>query len=66
MWRRLLNIACRVVQICTGAIFGPVMAVLSHWFKERRATALGVLAFGASIGGTILPIAFRDIEVKIG
>lgn len=52
--------------IATGAIFGPVMAVLSHWFKRRRATALGVLAFGASIGGTILPIAFRDIEVKIG
>lgn len=42
------------------------MAVLSHWFKRRRATALGVLAFGASIGGTILPIVFRDVEVRIG
>lgn len=38
-------------QIANGFIFGPVVAVLSHWFFRRRATAVAIMAFGASIGG---------------
>ena len=42
------------------------MSVLAHWFKKRRSTALGILAFGSSIGGTVFPVVFRNLLVTVG
>lgn len=34
-----------------GMAFIPAASSVSHWFKKRRATALGILATGSSFGG---------------
>jgi len=49
-----------------GAVFGPTMGVLSHWFKKRRGIALGLMAAGSSVGGTIFPIATRRLITEVG
>ena len=42
------------------------MSVMAHWFKKRRSTALGILAFASSIGGTVFPVIFRNLLVTVG
>jgi nitrate/nitrite transporter NarK len=42
------------------------MSAMAHWFKKRRSTALGILAFASSIGGTVFPIMFRNLLVTVG
>ncbi|KAA1469294.1 MFS general substrate transporter [Dentipellis sp. KUC8613] len=54
------------VGLASGSIFGPVLSIVSHWFKKRRGIALGITACGSSIGGTIFPIMFRNLQVSIG
>ncbi|EJD05764.1 MFS general substrate transporter [Fomitiporia mediterranea MF3/22] len=54
------------VGLASGVIFGPTIAVISHWFKRRRGLALGLIACGSSTGGTIFPIAFHNLVDKIG
>jgi MFS transporter, MCT family, solute carrier family 16 (monocarboxylic acid transporters), member 10 len=61
-------VLCQGIAIgfASGIIFGPTISVVSHWFKERRATALGIVACGSSIGGTIFPIAFSHLVDEVG
>ena len=49
------------VGISCGMIFGPVLTVIGHWFKRKRALAFGVASFGATIGGVLFPIAARKL-----
>jgi MFS family permease len=42
------------------------MSVLAHWFKKRRSTALGIIAFASSIGGTVFPVVFHNLLVSVG
>ncbi|CAE6362982.1 unnamed protein product [Rhizoctonia solani] len=64
-WQFLL---CQGVAIglASGFLFGPTIAVVSHWFRARRGLALGVLASGSSIGGTVIPIAVRKLIPMVG
>lgn len=55
-----------LTQIASGVTFGPSVAVISHWFKRRRGLALGVLATGSSVGGTVLPIVVNQLIPRIG
>ncbi|KAJ7099515.1 major facilitator superfamily domain-containing protein [Mycena belliarum] len=55
-----------LVGICSGVLFGPVMAVTGHWFKERRGRATGFVAMGSSIGGTLFPIVTRKLIPQVG
>ncbi|TCD70280.1 hypothetical protein EIP91_004181 [Steccherinum ochraceum] len=52
--------------VMCGIIFGPMMGVIAHWFKRRRGIALGMIAGGSSIGGTIFPIAARHLIQDVG
>ncbi|KAF8875255.1 MFS general substrate transporter [Mucidula mucida] len=54
------------VGIACGGIMSPTTAVLAHWFKRRRGLATGLMAVGSSIGGTIIPIAARNLIPKVG
>ncbi|KAF8967336.1 major facilitator superfamily domain-containing protein [Flammula alnicola] len=47
-------------------IFGPTTAVIAHWFKKRRGLAMGIVAMGSSLGGTILPIAGKNLIPLVG
>lgn len=42
------------------------MSIVAHWFKKRRGTAMGVIAFVSSIGGTVFPITFRNLKDIVG
>ena len=42
------------------------MAVIAHWFKKRRGFAMGVVAVGSSIGGTLFPIAAKKLIFTVG
>jgi MFS family permease len=47
------------VLIGAGAAgFGqvPCSAVISHWFKQRRGTAIGLMAAGVGAGGVLAPL----------
>ncbi|KAK9327830.1 major facilitator superfamily domain-containing protein [Lipomyces starkeyi] len=56
--------------ICTsiGAamVFNPCISAVSSWFNKSRATALGLVNAGSSLGGVLIPIFFRTVELKVG
>ncbi|KAL0576986.1 hypothetical protein V5O48_004996 [Marasmius crinis-equi] len=49
-----------------GCTFGPMVAIIGHWWKKRRGLAIGLLALGSSIGGTVFPIATRRLIAQVG
>ncbi|KAF5347922.1 hypothetical protein D9756_010140 [Leucocoprinus leucothites] len=55
-----------VVGLASGGIFGPSGAIIAHWFKKKRGRALGFRAMGSSIGGTVIPIAAKNLIPRIG
>ncbi|KAK0935300.1 hypothetical protein LTR29_013092 [Friedmanniomyces endolithicus] len=54
------------IGIGTGAMFVPGVAILSTYFSTKIATATGLAAAGSSLGGTIYPIVFRQLQPRIG
>ncbi|KAF9461812.1 MFS general substrate transporter [Collybia nuda] len=52
--------------LACGGIFGPTTAVISHWFRRRRGLAMGIVAVGSSIGGTIIPITAHKLIPLVG
>ncbi|KAJ1307955.1 hypothetical protein OPQ81_002032 [Rhizoctonia solani] len=64
-WQFLLCQGLAVGLAC-GILFGPMIAVISHWFKARRGLAIGIAASGSSVGGTIIPIVARQLIPKVG
>ncbi|KAG8737781.1 hypothetical protein FRC10_007808 [Ceratobasidium sp. 414] len=64
-WQFLLCQGVAIGLAC-GFLFGPTIAVISHWFRARRGLAFGILASGSSIGGTVLPITVRKLIPIVG
>ncbi|KAK7685973.1 hypothetical protein QCA50_010783 [Cerrena zonata] len=54
------------IGISCGMIFGPSLTVVSHWFNKKRGAALGLVSIGSSLGGTIFPIAARNLITAVG
>ncbi|KAF7291500.1 MFS general substrate transporter [Mycena kentingensis (nom. inval.)] len=54
------------IGVASGVIFGPTLAIVSHWFKRRRSTALGMVAAGSSVGGLLIPILVQRLIPQIG
>lgn len=55
-----------LVGVSSGVCFGPIVAIVGHWFKRRRGLVLGVTALGSSTGGTVFPIAARRLIPQVG
>ncbi|KAI5896136.1 MFS general substrate transporter [Schizophyllum commune H4-8] len=49
-----------------GMLFYPAMTSVSSHFTAYRATALGIVATGSSVGGVIFPIMLERLFSKIG
>ena len=64
-WQLLL---CQgfLTGLSCGMIFSPLPTIISQWFKKRRSLAFGIMATGSSLGGTIIPIAARNLIELIG
>ncbi|KAF7361334.1 MFS monocarboxylate [Mycena sanguinolenta] len=54
------------VGIAMGMLYSPVVSTIGHYFQKRRIIAFGIFSTGASIGGTVLPIAMRRLFEEIG
>ncbi|KAF7440302.1 hypothetical protein PC9H_000646 [Pleurotus ostreatus] len=54
------------IGLASGAIFGPNIGIVGHWFLKRRGLAFGFTAAGSSIGGTVFPIAARKLIPQVG
>lgn len=50
--------------VCIGSTYAPVSAIVSKWFRHKRALALGMALMGIGVGQMILsPVSARVIEV---
>ncbi|KAG6889893.1 hypothetical protein C0995_013869 [Termitomyces sp. Mi166 len=49
-----------------GLLFYPSMASVATYFDKYRATALGIVAAGSSIGGVVYPIMLQRLFVSVG
>ncbi|KAI9056291.1 MFS general substrate transporter [Trametes sanguinea] len=47
-------------------LFNPSIAVLGHWFRRRRALAIGITTGGSALGGVLLPIVLGSLIPKLG
>lgn len=47
-------------------LFTPGLALMGHYFRRKRALAIGFVAAGSSIGGVIFPIALQRLIPRIG
>ncbi|KAL1407737.1 hypothetical protein Q8F55_007171 [Vanrija albida] len=52
--------------LSAGVLFCPGIAVVQHWFFERRALALGAVACASSMGGTVFPIMVSRLLERVG
>ncbi|KAF8910907.1 MFS general substrate transporter [Gymnopilus junonius] len=55
-----------LVGLGCGGVFGHTAPVIAHWFKRRRGLAMGWVAMGSSIGGTVLPIIGKNLLPAVG
>lgn len=46
--------------------FNPAVAVLGHWFRRRRALAIGLTTGGSASGGVIFPIILQRLIPTVG
>jgi MFS family permease len=54
-----------LIGIGSSAIFGPLIADISHWFERRRGIAVSIAAAGNYIAGAIWPLIMpRIMEVS--
>lgn len=44
-----------------GMVLGPAMAATGHYFKQKRAAAMGIIVAASSCGGVIFPIALSHM-----
>ncbi|TQV93599.1 monocarboxylate permease [Cordyceps javanica] len=66
-WHYFLSQAV-CMGIGNGLTFCPALAILSQYFKKRRAFAVGLSAAGAAVGGLVYPILINRLifHEKIG
>jgi MFS family permease len=50
-----------LIGVGTSAIFGPLIADISHWFNRRRGVAVSAAAAGSYLAGAIWPMAMPYI-----
>lgn len=44
----------------------PLIAVVGHWFNQKRGLATGLASMGGSVGGIVFPIMLRNLYSKVG
>ncbi|KAI0364210.1 monocarboxylate permease [Pilatotrama ljubarskyi] len=47
-------------------LFNPSIAVLGHWFRKRRALAIGLTTGGSASGGVVFPIILQRLIPTVG
>ncbi|CDO77904.1 hypothetical protein BN946_scf184692.g2 [Trametes cinnabarina] len=47
-------------------LFSPSIAVLGHWFRRRRALAIGLTTGSSAVGGVVFPIILEQLIPRVG
>lgn len=55
-----------LIGVGSAAVFGPLIADISHWFRRRRGVAVACAASGNYIAGAIWPIALAPLMDAYG
>ncbi|KAJ7910759.1 major facilitator superfamily domain-containing protein [Mycena leptocephala] len=50
----------------SGAMYVPSIAVISHYFRKRRALAMAIVASGSSLGAVVHPIMLNNTLKTLG
>ncbi|KAI1615596.1 major facilitator superfamily domain-containing protein [Exophiala viscosa] len=64
-WQIMLSQAA-LIGVGTGFLYIPSLALLPRYFTTKRALATGIVTAGSSLGGTIYPIVFQQLQPRIG
>ncbi len=62
----MLSVMHVLIGFGTGAVFGPLMADISHWFIKRRGIAVAIVASGNYLSGAIWPLILSDVLEESG
>ncbi|KAF9266671.1 MFS general substrate transporter [Marasmius fiardii PR-910] len=49
------------IGLSMGLLFMPTLSIASHYFKKRRALAMGIMLSGGSLGAAIYPILLNPL-----
>lgn len=55
-----------VVGAAIGICYCSLFAVIGHWFKDRRGTALTIMGIGSPVGSMLFPVVARQLIPKVG
>ncbi|HEX4985106.1 MAG TPA: MFS transporter [Burkholderiales bacterium] len=55
-----------VIGFGSSATFSPLLAETSHWFEKRRGAAVGIIASGNYLAGTLWPPAIQHFIESAG
>jgi MFS family permease len=56
-----------IIGMCgASSTFGPLVADISHWFRERRGLAVAICASGNYLSGTLWPPIIRHFVDTVG
>lgn len=47
--------------VAFGMVYVPSFGIIAHYFRRRRALAMGIAASGASVGGLVHPIMLNRL-----
>lgn len=65
LWQLYLYIGLGI-GICTGSCYTPVNTIVSKWFTEKRALALGIALLGITLGQMSLSPLIANVIVTYG
>jgi MFS family permease len=54
------------IGLGAGCLSIPAVAILPQYFTTKKALATGLATSGSSLGGTVYPIIFQQLQPKIG
>ncbi|KAI0717032.1 MFS general substrate transporter [Earliella scabrosa] len=49
------------IGLASGTVFTAAVGLIPHWFEKKLGLALGCMALGSSVGGTIFPIILKNL-----
>ena len=65
-WQLYLIYGLMMGLLGNAAIYGPLVLNVMSWFRKRRGFAVGLIAAGQGIGGTLWPMVFRHFNETAG
>ncbi|KAH3685958.1 hypothetical protein WICPIJ_003080 [Wickerhamomyces pijperi] len=65
VWEFVLSFGI-VTGFGNGILLSPLVGVVAHYFKEKRATWTSAATTGGSVGGIIIPLILKKLYVEVG